>query len=191
MRSRPNTGWLISATGVLVLHCGDEIRYAMLKRDGDAPVSPNKWQIPAGRCAPGELPFETAWRELEEELGVSGALNDWSSAVVEPCLNSPVRYEIGDTVHQFNAAYACDGITVEFYFPLHVSVPSFAAIRLYDKEEYGRQTALFTPDELLQLHRQGELAEGTRVIVDTMLRLGTLEARRHPERQRGDAPAAA
>ncbi|MCF0253830.1 MAG: NUDIX hydrolase [Duodenibacillus sp.] len=61
----------------LMRHCGAAAMVAvdgegrvLLERQWRAPLGRAFWEIPAGKMDPGETPFETAVRELEEEAGV-------------------------------------------------------------------------------------------------------------------------
>lgn len=58
-------------------HCGaaaivtlDEENRLVLERQWRAPAGGAFWEIPAGKIDPGEAPFATARRELEEEAGL-------------------------------------------------------------------------------------------------------------------------
>lgn len=163
LRADPCRGWLLSASAVLGLRVGDEVRYPLLCRDARAPVSPNRWQVPAGRCDPGELPLAGARRELVEELGVRGEISSWEDAVHLPG-GPEVEYLTLQGTHRFQARWGLVGNTVEFYFPLERVVSSFDAVELFDLEPFGRPVQLFTWEQVQDLAAQNLLAEGTTVI---------------------------
>jgi 8-oxo-dGTP pyrophosphatase MutT (NUDIX family) len=160
----PSKGWLMSATALLSLRVGEEVRYPMMLRDAGAPVSPNCWQIPAGRCDQEELPLATACRELAEELGVSGEVTDWSDVAIR--MGGPeVTYLTATGIHWFKGRCAVHGNTLEFYYPMELSVSSFDSIQLFDKEPYERPVKLFTWEEILAMHDADKLAAGTAAVV--------------------------
>lgn len=171
----PSKGALLSATAIARLHCQGEVRYVMLQRDLDAPVSPGCWQIPAGRCSPLENPNETAPRELAEEVGIDGVGAQWSDGAVSVG-NTPVRYTTPEGELSLQGQWAFHHNTYEFYVFVDLEVPSFEAVRLWDLEPYGRTVGLFTTEELLTLHREGKLADGTAAVVEAMLERGQLPA---------------
>ncbi len=114
MTADPRKGWLMSASAVLSLRAGHEQRYPLMRRDAAAPSSPNCWQMPAGRCDLEELPLATACRELTEELGIRGAVQNWSATEVHSA-GDEVTYQTATAVHCFQARWAEDGNTLEFY----------------------------------------------------------------------------
>lgn len=166
-------GALLSATCVAQLTCGKERRFVVLQRDLDAPVSPGCWQIPAGRCAPGESPLLTAVRELEEEVGIEGTPEGWQAGRVLSG-ERPVQYRMPSGVLEFEGQWAWHHATYEFYVQLELEVPSFEAIRLWDREPYGRPVRLVTRKELVALLDARKLAAGSEAVVRRMLACGQL-----------------
>ncbi len=161
-------GALLSATCVAELVSGTERRFVLIRRDLEAPVSPGCWQIPAGRCSPGESPLLTAVRELDEEVGIEGVAGGWSAACVRR-EGSPVRYSTPEGVLEFEGQWAWHHATYEFFVRLELHVPAFEAVRLWDREPYGRQVALFTARELIELFDTRQLAMGSAAVVREML----------------------
>ncbi len=167
------TGALLSATCVAQLLCGAERRFVLIQRDLEAPVSPGCWQIPAGRCAPDESPLLTAVRELEEEVGLDGVAGGWAAGRVLQ-EGTAVRYDTPSGLLEFDGQWAWHHATYEFFVRLELEVPSFESVRLWDREPYGRQVALFTACELVALLDARRLAWGTAAVVRKMLACGQL-----------------
>lgn len=58
------------ASSVSVALLDKDDRVLVLQRPADAKVAPGLWQLPGGKMDEGELPVETAIREIGEELGL-------------------------------------------------------------------------------------------------------------------------
>lgn len=145
LREQRVGGHLMSATAVVRLEDqAGKTWLLMLQRDNGAKVDPGKWQFPAGRCAPEELPLTTACRELVEEVRIEGEVNDWKGARVFVGGNE-VEYLTQREVHSFRARYVFLDNTLEVYYPMALTVSSPEKVKLSDKEPYGRKVALMSP----------------------------------------------
>ncbi len=59
----------IKSAGFLIFRSKPELSFLLLQHA-------DRWDIPKGHCDPGETDLETAWRELNEETGLSPATVD-------------------------------------------------------------------------------------------------------------------
>lgn len=161
-------GALMSSAALISLVAGAERRYVMVRRDAGAAISPGKWQFPAGRCAPDELPLLTACRELAEEVRITGEVTDWRSVQVRVGGND-VTLLTQDVIHSMRARYVLGRNTVEFYYPMELSVSSFDSIELADNEPHGREVALLTLQEVATLAGAGQLTNVATAIFEKQL----------------------
>lgn len=161
-------GGLLSSTAMLSLHDGRERRWVLLQRDDQAVVAPGKWQFPAGRCSPDELPLHTACRELSEEVRIQGEFEDWSQTHIRVG-EANIEFLTQDAVHFFRGRYVYVNNTVEFYYPMELNVSTFEGVSLSDAEPYGRTVRLFTAEQLGDLWQQGLLTDPVAAIVERVL----------------------
>ena len=175
LRARSKPGCLLSATALVSLVVGNELRFVMLQRDAHAPVGAGKWQFPAGRASRGELPLTTACRELDEEVGlrINGTEQAWG----------PARIRVGGKrvhlMHQehldmLRGRFVYVDNTYEFFYPMRLDVPSFSGIELFDKEPYGRRIELLSVHEVVELRDHDEMTEAAAHIWDAAVTQGCL-----------------
>lgn len=155
---------LASATAIfgLVDRVTGEKRYVLIERDGQAPFEPHKWQFPAGRMGPGELPFDTARRELAEEVCV---ILDGEVFPLLPEKMIASSDLVGPVVHfegpsggtSIRANSFQEGVTTEFFYEIYAIVPSLASVVVKDNEPYGRVLGLFTLEQVAQKALAGEM----------------------------------
>lgn len=165
VREQIAAGSLMSATALLAVGDGTQHRFLMLRRDDAAQPEPGRWQFPAARLRPDELPLAAACRALGTKVRVSGAASNWRE--VRIVVGGPeIEYLTDRAIESFRARYVFVDNTFEFYYPMTLRVPAFAALQLCDNEAYGRRVALFTPDEISALTMAGQLTPAARAIFD-------------------------
>lgn len=158
-------GTLGSATALLVVDDGVSPRFVLLEQDAGASVAPLKWQFPAGRSEPEELPLTTACRELTEEIRIFNHEELVSFNSVEINLGRRVvEFLTQDTLHEFKARHVICHNTVEFYFPMRLAVNAVAHVYAEDNESYQRKVSLLSFDEVECLASRGLLTESALAI---------------------------
>ncbi len=70
---------IVRHPGSAVMMAVDEHERILLVRQFRLPAQAELWELPAGRIDPGEVPLETAKRELHEETGYAAA--EWKELV--------------------------------------------------------------------------------------------------------------
>ncbi|WP_455233296.1 NUDIX domain-containing protein [Geopseudomonas aromaticivorans] len=160
LRDELKPGVLGSATSLLILDDGKQQGLVLIERDATATIDPLKWQFPAGRMEYGELPVQTALREIDEEITL---VQDWqklepSKAEIIP-IGGNVSYTTGNQTHAFNADYSLCRNTVEFYFPMRLEVASLDNIIGIDNEGYNRRIRVFSEAEVNELCQTKQITE--------------------------------
>ena len=168
IRSGALPGILVSASAVASLATADEQRYVLLRRSDDASIDPGRWQFPAGRCDENELPFQTACRELAEEIAIQTPEHDnWRGAALY--LSGPLNdYLDEDSIQSFRGLHVWTDNTMEFYYRVVLPVTSFEHVELSDAEAWGRDVRLFTPDEVRTLARADQLTRSAQLITQKL-----------------------
>lgn len=164
-------GLLMSAAAVVAFHMPIGVRYLLIKRYPGADGKPGKYQFPAGRSEPEELPLTTACRELQEEVFVQydGRVG-WGSLAIRVG-GQDIDYLFGDCLHGFRGRFVQVRNTLEFYYPMDLVVQDAESIVLRDNEGYGRELRLVSREELVELADAGLMTDAAAAITAAVLPL--------------------
>ena len=62
-------GEVVRVVGVAILHADQQVRRVLAARRTAPPEAAGGWELPGGKCEPGESLADAAVREVAEELG--------------------------------------------------------------------------------------------------------------------------
>lgn len=159
VRERRVPGLLYSASAAIRLVDDEQQRWVVIERDAAARFDPLKWQWPAGRCAPGELPVDTAVREAAEEVAVYNGTDAQAPRLVP---RAPSRAPRGGRVEAVFAQgpirifeahwyYSEQTNTLEFVHFFDLPVDNCDHVRTVDLEPYHRRVLPLTREDLSAL----------------------------------------
>lgn len=157
-------GWLVSATALVIIRDDRKEKLLLIKRTDDAKIEPGLWQAPAGRLELNELPLDCAKRELLEEFGIKGFINNWHDLMIF-IGGKEVECQFKNIIHTIKArlVFVEHIKTVEFYYPmvLDLSILNLneSQISFFDNECYNREIKLFDKDEVLNLLMEEKLTK--------------------------------
>lgn len=165
IRSGKKLGFLMSATAITTLKNNNEKKYVILKRSSDASIEPNMWQFPAGRCDENELPFQTALRELAEEIKISTEEHSsWNKSYLK--LNGEeIAFFDDEHIDFFRGKFIFNENTLEFFYEVILEVNNFDNINLTDNEQWQREVKLINQEELMSMLSNQELTTSSALIV--------------------------
>lgn len=78
----PDTAAMTLLAAAVIVHDPDTDRLVLLRRGPNAKFARGSWDLPVGKCDPGESVAEAAVRELREETGLSVEVDDLALAHV-------------------------------------------------------------------------------------------------------------